>query len=63
MVAGVEVKSSATIKASDFRGLKAPREMLGDRFLRGFVLYAGTEALAFGADVFALPVSSLWSVE
>ncbi len=59
-IVGVEVKSSAAVKSSDFRGLRALREMLGDQFLRGFVLYAGSEVLSFGTDLFALPVSGLW---
>lgn len=37
------------------------REAAGDRFLRGIVLYGGSETLTFGEDVWALPVSALWS--
>src|SRR5262245_23543683 len=57
---GVEVKSRTTVTSGDFKGLRALREMTGDRFTRGVVLYAGAEALPFGPDLSALPFASLW---
>ena len=57
---GVEVKASATVTSSDFKGLHALREMTGNRLTRGVVLYAGAEAVSFGSDLFALPLASLW---
>jgi Rhodanese-like domain len=32
----------------------------GKRFTRGALLYTGAEAVAFGTDLFALPLASLW---
>lgn len=58
---GVEVKASATVTGGDFKGLHALREMTGNRFTRGVLLYTGTEAVPFGSDLFALPIASLWS--
>lgn len=61
-LAGIEVKSAASVGAADFKGLDALREIAGKRFHRGVVLYAGGEALPFGRDLWALPVSAVWRV-
>ncbi|MBM3318648.1 MAG: hypothetical protein FJY75_12425, partial [Candidatus Eisenbacteria bacterium] len=57
----IEVKASSTVKAGDFKGLKALRDLVGRRFRRGIVLYPGREPLAFGANLMALPLATLWS--
>jgi hypothetical protein len=57
---GVEVKASATVASGDFKGLRALQEITGKLFKRGVLLYTGAEAVAFGADLFALPLASLW---
>jgi uncharacterized protein len=57
---GIEVKTSATITSSDFKGLRALQDTAGKRFMRGVVLYAGAESVAFGPNLFALPLASLW---
>lgn len=59
---GIEVKASATVNEKDFGGLKALSEMVGDRFVRGVLLYRGEEAVAFGENYSALPVSALWRI-
>lgn len=61
-VVGVEVKSSATIGASDFRGLKALAAATGSKFRRGIVLYTGVETIPFGGNLHALPVDALWRI-
>jgi len=58
---GIEVKASATVVASDFKGLKAFRELTGARFTCGVVLYAGREILPFGPGLWALPFQALWA--
>ncbi|HKK30879.1 MAG TPA: ATP-binding protein [Alphaproteobacteria bacterium] len=60
MIAGVEVKASATVKASDFGGLRALAEATGDRFAFGVVLYDSAEVVPFGDRLAAVPLSSLW---
>lgn len=40
-IAGVEVKAAASVRASDFRGLKLLRDRLGERFAFGVVLHTG----------------------
>lgn len=58
--AGVEVKAGATVRSSDFRGLRQLQRALGDRFVRGVVLYDGERALPFGEGLAAVPLSALW---
>ena len=60
-VAGVEVKAAATLSASDVRGLQAMATTAGKQWVRGVVLYTGTEVIPFGANLHAVPISRLWS--
>ncbi len=59
-IVGIEVKYSAAPVERHFNGLKLLRDRLGERFLRGILLYAGRECLPFGAKLFACPIHSLW---
>ena len=61
MIAGIEVKASATVKAGDFAGLRALAEACGDRFAFGTVLYDSADVVPFGDRLAAAPLSSLWS--
>jgi predicted AAA+ superfamily ATPase len=61
MIAGIEVKASATVKRSDFAGLEALADASGDRFAQGIVLYDSRERVSFGDKLAAVPISSLWS--
>jgi predicted AAA+ superfamily ATPase len=57
---GIEVKASATVEASDFKGLRLLAEELGPKFVRGIMLYAGPEPVSFGASLHAMPLDALW---
>lgn len=59
-VVGIEVKAPSTVKAHDFKGLKYLSGLLGERFLRGIILYTGDQPVPFGSNLYALPVSTLW---
>jgi len=61
-IAGIEVKASANIAASDFSGLRVLAETAGSKFQRGVVVYLGDKLLPFGEQLYALPISALWSV-
>jgi hypothetical protein len=63
MIAGIEVKASATVKAGDFGGLRALAEACGDRFTFGVVLYDSADIVPFGDRLAAAPLSTLWSGE
>jgi uncharacterized protein len=60
-VSGVEVKAAATVRGEDFKHLTTLRERLGERFVRGVVLYPGDERLPFGERLEAWPLSTLWT--
>ena len=59
-LAGVEVKASGTITNSDFKGLRKLKEITGERFKGGVLLYTGDSTLSFGENLYALPVRTLW---
>jgi hypothetical protein len=59
-IAGVEVKSGASVKSRDFAGLRHLRDKLGTRFKAGVVLYSGERTLPFGDRMAAVPLSGLW---
>jgi hypothetical protein len=59
-VVAIEVKAAATVREADFRGIRHVATRLGDDFLGGYVLYTGENALPFGPQLWALPVSALW---
>ncbi len=59
-VVGVEVKAASSVNASDFKGLIAMRDAVGERFLRGVVFYSGDVTVSFGEKLYAVPLSFLW---
>jgi hypothetical protein len=60
-VVGIEVKSAASVRSADLRGLRYLREKLGSRFKAGVVVHAGAHTLPLGERIWAMPVSGLWS--
>jgi len=60
-IVGIEVKASASVKSSDFRGLRSLAEDAGDKFVRGIVLYDGSMSVSFEECLAAVPVSALWA--
>ena len=60
-VAGVEVKSSATIYPEDFKGLKDLCESCQDQFAFGAILYDGDRVNYYGEKLAAVPISALWT--
>jgi predicted AAA+ superfamily ATPase len=60
-VSGVEVKASATVRSSDFAGLRMLSEACGKRFACGVVVYDGESTLSFGDGLLAVPIERLWS--
>ena len=59
-IVGIEVKSSETISFEDWKGLNVLGEEMGDKMVRGIILYSGKEVVAFRKDRIAIPISSLW---
>ena len=58
---GVEVKASSTLSGGDVRGLQALAAAAGKRWVRGVVLYTGTEVVPFAGNLHGLPLGLLWA--
>ena len=59
-VIGVEVKASATVRESDFKGLTKLADYAGQHFEKGVLLYTGNEILPFkqkDREFYAIPFS------
>lgn len=59
---GIEVKASASVESSDFRGLRNLLLARPKKFVRGVVLYGGSKTVDHGPGLVALPVSALWKL-
>jgi hypothetical protein len=59
---GIEVKKSASPSDHDFKGLRFLSQQTGKKFIRGILLYTGTESVSFGPNLHAVPISALWSL-
>lgn len=59
LLAGIEVKASATVRKEDFKGLNKLRDTCGKNFAAGIVLYDGESILPFGDRLFAIPISTM----
>lgn len=60
VLAGIEIKASATVTGADFRGLRKLKEASGKRFVAGVVLYDGEACASFGDGMYAVPLRTLW---
>ncbi len=61
MIVGIEVKTSATVKSSDFAGLRTLAAACKDRFAYGVVLYDSIDFVPFGDRLAAAPLSAFWA--
>lgn len=59
-IIGIEVKSSTSFSASQFKGLMSLRKHLGPRFVAGIVLNTGTSGYRYSDRLYGAPVSALW---
>lgn len=62
-IVGIEVKAAGSVTQGDLKGLRVLSEALGERFVAGAVLYLGEQALPFGGNLYALPISVLWQAD
>jgi predicted AAA+ superfamily ATPase len=58
-VAGVEVKAAASVSEADFGRFEPLAQGLGERFVRGVILYAGDRVVPFGDRLAAWPLAML----
>jgi len=57
---GVEVKAGGTLGAGDVHGLRALSNAAGKRWVRGVVLYPGSEIIPFAGNLHGIPMPLLW---
>jgi len=62
-VVGVEIKASASVGSSDFKGLRSFATLAGSDFRHGVVLYTGDEVVSFAENLQAAPIRALWEAE
>ena len=59
-IVAIEIKSSETVKAEDFKAIKDLQMSYKNKFLKGIILYLGNESIPFGKNLFAQPLNALW---
>jgi len=59
-IIGIEVKLDGTINEKDWANMNVLRETVGSRFLKGVIIYTGTELLPVSRNIWAVPVNYLW---
>ncbi|WP_145924266.1 MULTISPECIES: hypothetical protein [unclassified Rhizobium] len=60
MVVGIEMKAIATVRATDFGGLKMLADACEQKFAFGIVLYDPRRCRAFSDRLTAVSLSCLW---
>lgn len=60
-VAGVEVRPTQSLTIKDSQGLKYLEEIAGEKFVRGVILYQGTEIVQLGPKIVGIPIQNLWA--
>jgi len=60
-IVGIEVKAAGTLNRADTVGLRAMAEEIGSKWVRGVVLYMGTDVIPFSRNLHAVPLQTLWS--
>lgn len=56
----IEIKLNASLELKDFANMKICKDTFEEKFKRGIVLYTGNELVAFGENMWAVPVNYLW---
>ena len=54
-------KKRDRVEQSDFKGIDQLKQLAGKDFVGGIALYRGKEVVPFGKDLWAVPISNLWS--
>ncbi len=59
-VVGIEVKSAKDIDKKAYSGLIELKELCGDKFKKGIILYAGNDIVPLSEKIWAVPVCYFW---
>ncbi len=60
-IVAIEVKSTVSLSARDWRPLERLRDARGDSFRCGCVVHPGESTTPLGDRLFAVPVGALWT--
>lgn len=59
-IIAIEIKATSSFSSKSFTEMKMLRDLLGERFYCGLLLYTGTDVQPFGDRLFAAPISVVW---
>lgn len=59
-VLAFEIKTAARASGEDFSGLRKLRELLGDAFIAGVVMYTGVRSYTYEDRLHVVPIDRLW---
>ena len=59
-VVGIEVKSAKDIDKKTYSGLLELKELCGDKFKKGIILYTGNDIVPLSEKIWAVPVCYFW---
>ena len=62
-IVGIEIRCASDIGKNDYRGLEDLASAVGKDFVRGVILYTGSQRLSFGKNLLALPMATLWQTK
>ncbi|MDR0457186.1 MAG: ATP-binding protein [Treponema sp.] len=60
---GIEVKLDRTINEKDWANMNTLQETIGSRFMKGIIIYTGTDLVQVSRNIWAVPVNYLWMNE
>lgn len=60
-IVGIEVKAASSVTESDFKNLKLLMKEARSKFVRGIILYSGSQVIPFADNLYAIPISELWN--
>ena len=61
ILVSVEIKAASAARPADAVGLRALRDLVGDAFLGGVVLYLGERTYQLGHRIWAVPLDRVWT--
>jgi len=59
-IIAIEIKAASSFTKKDFSCMQMLRDMLGNNFICGVLLYTGSEVLPVGDRLFCAPASAIW---
>ena len=59
-VVGIEVKAAASVESKTFDHMRELASAAGKKFVRGLVLYGGSQVIPFAENMHAVPISAIW---